>query len=211
MSEYELIVRKIAVFLSGIIYWSGVYINARRIKRRIGKSPNLKPSNLKESLLWSCWAVIIAGWISQPFFINVDSILFSFISELSYRYSIYAGVILLIAGYAGTLWCYVSMGDAWRIGIDKKDQTPLIQKGPYHYIRHPIYLFQIVMLLGVIFLLPTRFSIFILLIHFIAVIIKSSDEEAYLLNIHGEKYRDYYLRTGRFLPRLRSNKNSSKY
>jgi protein-S-isoprenylcysteine O-methyltransferase Ste14 len=55
-------------------------------------------------------------------------------------------------------------------------------------------------LTGMLFLLPTLFSFVILLIHFISTRLKASDEEAYLMGIHGSAYRDYLSRTGRLLP-----------
>jgi len=212
MAGHELILRKMVVSISGIIYWGGVYINALRVRGRTGKSPNLKPSGLKEYVLWSLWAIIITVWIIQPLFINPESGsgLLPLLPMLSSISSAGTGMLLLILGYGGTIWCYVSMGDTWRIGIDKNEHPPLIQKGPYRYVRHPIYLFQLVMLLGVTMLLPTVISLLILIIHLISINIKSHDEEVFLLTIHGDKYRDYQLRTGKFLPRIVLHRHSGK-
>ena len=58
------------------------------------------------------------------------------------------------------------------------------------------------MLLGVILLLPTACSITLLAFHLACVILKSLDEEAYLLGVHGSEYQEYLSKTGRFLPRM---------
>ena len=181
-------------------------LNARRIRNRIGKSPNLTPHNVKERMLWLSWFIVISGWAGQPFimYFGVKSGLLSFIGLFKYSASAYVGIALAVCGYAGTLWCYQAMGTAWRIGVDKNERTNLIQNGPYRLIRHPIYLFQSIILLGIICLLPTLFSIFIFCIHFAAVLFKANDEEIYLADVYGADFHAYCLKTGRFLPRLSS-------
>jgi len=112
------------------------------------------------------------------------------------------GIGLVLAGYAGTLWCYAAMGDTWRIGVNRKEKTTLVSLGPYRFVRHPIYLFQIIMLVGALLLLPTPLSVFILLLHLGCALIKAADEEAYLLGVHGDHYRAYMEQTGGMVPRL---------
>ena len=114
------------------------------------------------------------------------------------------------AGYAGTLWCYAAMGNTWRIGINRREKNPLVTQGPYRVVRHPIYLFQIVMLVGVLLLLPTVLSVSILVIHLLCVLAKSSDEESYLLTVHSDEYRDYLARTGRLFPKWIRRTSSPK-
>lgn len=196
--------REIIVFVSALIYWGGVVVNIYRVRRQIGRSPNIKPLGFKERLLWIGWFIVIAVWIAQPLVIgnyNITS-LFSFIPSSFNTYGLLFGIILIALGYVGTLWCYAALGDSWRIGVDKKETTSLIEHGPYRTIRHPIYLFQILMLTGAAFLLPTLSSIIIVVIHFICVLIKSLDEEAYLLGSHDSEYRKYIARTGRFFPKF---------
>jgi protein-S-isoprenylcysteine O-methyltransferase Ste14 len=69
-------------------------------------------------------------------------------------------------------------------------------------VRHPIYLFQIVMLAGAAVLLPTPISFSVLAIHYVCAQFKAVDEERYLLTVHGDAYRDYQSRTGRLFPRV---------
>ena len=102
----------------------------------------------------------------------------------------------------GTLWCYAAMGDAWRIGVSETETTALVSHGPFQVVRHPIYLFQLVMLAGAACLLPTLLSLLLLPIHFVCLLVKAADEESHLLAIHGQSYRDYLARTGRLLPKF---------
>jgi protein-S-isoprenylcysteine O-methyltransferase Ste14 len=92
------------------------------------------------------------------------------------------------------------MGDHWRIGIDHAERNSLVTRGPYGVVRHPIYLFQIVMLTGATVLLPSWIPVLILVLHLTCVLFKALDEEAYLTRIHGDDYRAYLARTGRLFP-----------
>jgi protein-S-isoprenylcysteine O-methyltransferase Ste14 len=204
MTVDELSLRRGAVFFSALIYWAGVWIQARRVRKRIGRSPNLKPRGLKEKLLWAGWLFVIAVWMGQPFLLGQSALghRFQLFQPALHWATLVLGLLLIISGYAGTLWCYAAMGNTWRIGINRKEKNSLITQGPYRTVRHPIYLFQVVMLAGVILLLPTLLSVVLLLVHLACVLIKANDEETYLRSVHGQAYHDYLARTGRLLPKL---------
>ncbi len=198
----ELILRRALVCASGIIYWGGVFLQARRVRKKIGRTPNLAPKDAKERLLWLGWFIVIAGWIGQPLLVSgPDFAPLNLLPQLSHPATLIPGIALLVLGYAGTLWCYAAMGAAWRIGIDKTGSSNLVQNGPYGRMRHPIYSFQIVMLLGAVLLLPTPISLIILVLHFICASIKAGDEEQHLGGVFGEEYVGYLQRTGRFVPK----------
>jgi|GEM_PF-505401 protein-S-isoprenylcysteine O-methyltransferase Ste14 len=195
----EMLLRGGLVSASGLIYWGGVLLQARRVRKRIGRTPNLKPRGTKERLLWAGWMIVIVGWIAQPFFIGSESL----IAALVHPSALIGGGALIVLGYLATLWCYAAMGAAWRIGIDREGSSSLVQTGPYRRMRHPIYSFQMVMIAGAALLLPTPVSLAILVLHFICASIKASDEEAHLIAVFDGEYRDYMTRSGRFFPRLR--------
>jgi len=205
MAEGSLLVERGAVLASAVIYWGGVLVQARRVRRRIGRSANIRPRSTRERLLWFGWFLVIAAWLGLPFWARPDASwigvrLLSFVPRPT---AVAVGLFLLVAGYAGTLWCYAAMGDAWRIGVNRAEKSRLVTRGPYAWIRHPIYLFQMVMLTGVVVLLPTALSATVFLVHLSCVLLKARDEESYLLDTLGQPYRDYLNRTGRLLPRLR--------
>lgn len=192
--------QRLVVGLSGLVYWGGVVVQARRVRRKIGRTPNLKPKGTKERLLWLGWTLVVLGWIVQPLWIAGAGGAFGPLPALVHPAAWLAGMALIVFGYLATLWCYAAMGAAWRIGIDQGGTSKLVQTGPYRRMRHPIYSFQMAMLLGAAFLLPTVVSFAILVLHFVCASIKASDEERFLGGIFGGEYRDYMKRTGRFLP-----------
>jgi protein-S-isoprenylcysteine O-methyltransferase Ste14 len=204
MTDNELLFRRAVVSGFAFIYWAGVLIQARRVRKKIGRSPNLKPRGTKEKVLWLGWLLVISAWLGQGF-VNGNTTAWSacrFWTEALNPVGLGVGLGLTVGGYASTLWCYAAMGDAWRIGINSGEKNTLVNCGPYRFVRHPIYLFQIVMLAGGVLLLPTMLSCVILLVHLVCVLIKAVDEETYLLSVHGDAYRDFMAKTGRLLPKF---------
>jgi protein-S-isoprenylcysteine O-methyltransferase Ste14 len=181
-----------------------VLIQALRIRQRIGRSPNLKPRGHREKAIWLGWFVVVSAWIGQPWLVGakVTNPGLALLPALLNPVSLALGLFLVVLGYAGTLWAYVVMGNAWRIGINATEMTVLVSRGPFRWIRHPIYAFQVVMLAGAALLLPTPISFATLATHYILVLIKARDEERHLCAIHGNSYRAYLSRTGRLFPRL---------
>ena len=198
--------RRAIVLASALVYWGGVWVQARRVRKRIGRSPNLKPKGTKEWLLWLGWFVVIVGWIALPLLATFEPgpRWLRPIPMLLGTSGLLAGLLLMIAGYAGTLWCYAAMGEHWRVGIDRRRKGPLVTCGPYRVVRHPLYLFQMVMLAAVVVLLPAGLALALLLLQLVCVQSKARDEEAHLLEAHGEEYRAYLGRTGMLLPRVSS-------
>ena len=111
------------------------------------------------------------------------------------------GVALYVAGVAGTLWAQFAMGESWRVGVDSSERTRLVLKGPFQFVRNPIFTSMTAALGGLALMVPNLAAGVALLalvagleIHVRVV------EEPYLLRTHGEAYRRYLACTGRFLP-----------
>ncbi|MEO6788361.1 MAG: isoprenylcysteine carboxylmethyltransferase family protein [Chthoniobacteraceae bacterium] len=204
MGVDALLLRKAVVSGSGLIYWIGVLIQARRVRTQIGRSPNMTPRTAKERVLWLGWSLVIAVWVGQPFFVGGENVwVFVRLCPLLMRVAVMIfGLALVVAGYAGTLWCYAIMGSSWRIGVNEQEKNALVTGGPFARVRHPIYALQVVMLAGALCLLPTVCSLVLLAFHLLCVWLKAADEEAYLLATHGEAYRAHIVRTGRLFPKM---------
>ena len=186
MAIDDLLLRKVVVAGSGVIYWAGVFVNAARVRKQIGRSPNMTPRGTKERVLWFGWLLVIAVWIGQPFFIggenaaaaeNANAFLLLCPRMMNPALMI-AGLALIAAGFAGTQWCYAIMGSAWRIGVKQEERNQLVTTGPFARVRHPIYALQVLMLAGALLLLPTICSLVLLAFHLACVWLKAVDEEA---------------------------------
>ena len=86
------------------------------------------------------------------------------------------------------------------MGINRGEKTELVMAGPYRVVRHPIYLFQAIMVAAIALLLPSLLALTILLVHLACVAAKAADEEAYLRTLMGQTYETYCARTGRWFP-----------
>ena len=122
MSTEEFFWRRAIVSASGIIYWAGVWILARRVRKQIGRSPNLKPRGSKEKILWVGWLLVILVWVGQSFVVKTENAWpgMAFFPALLNLPLFVTGIALVVGGYACTLWCYSAMGNTWRIGINRK-------------------------------------------------------------------------------------------
>ena len=49
------------------------------------------------------------------------------------------GVVLCIVGVAFAIWARVYLGTNWGMSRSVKKDPELVTKGPYEYVRHPIY------------------------------------------------------------------------
>jgi protein-S-isoprenylcysteine O-methyltransferase Ste14 len=192
------------VFGAAVIYWAGVWFQSRRIRRRTGRSANSRPHGTKETLLWAGWFMVVASWLALPILATVRFPIpgLTLMPGLVYPLTSVLGILVIGAGYLGTLWCYIAMGNAWRMGINRTEKTDLVSRGPYRCVRHPIYLFQVMMVAAILLLLPSLWACLILVIHIICVRIKAGDEEAHLRRLLGTSYQAYCACTGAWLPRL---------
>jgi len=205
MPTEALLLNRAVVFGSGVVYWAGVWVQARRVRRRIGGSTNSRPRGLKETLLWAGWLFVVGAWLGLPLLARSGAGLpgLAIIPSLVHPVGRALGIIMMGAGYLGTLWCYAAMGNAWRMGVNRAEKTDLVTRGPYRFVRHPIYVCQAVMVAAIAILLPSVLALIILIIHLLCVLTKAADEESHLRALPGPTYEAYCARAGRWLPRLR--------
>lgn len=125
------------------------------------------------------------------------------------RWSQIAAAALFVIGTIGTFMCQLSMGNAWRIGLDLENKTPLVVGGPYNVVRNPIYLFVFVSSFAMVAAVPSLPSF-----AGVAMVVVGLDlwvrlvEEPFLIAQHGDAYASYAAKTGRFLPGLGKGKRA---
>lgn len=99
-----------------------------------------------------------------------------------------------------------AMGAAWSTTVSTASTAPLVTHGVFASMRNPIYTSIIAAAIGAAMMSPTRAAS-----PSIAMIIAGLElqvravEEPVLEDVHGERYRTYCERTGRFVPRLTHN------
>ena len=131
-------------------------------------------------------AAVLAGWSTE--------LAFSWPVDLF-------GAALLGAGVLGTLIAQLDMGASWRIGVDSRERTALISRGLFRFVRNPIFSSMLFVLAGEALLVPGWLSAAAFVAALIGLELQVRlVEEPYLLRTHGDAYRAYASRVGRFLP-----------
>ena len=113
------------------------------------------------------------------------------------------GIVVTLAGIVLTLAAQYSMGESWRIGVDPAERTELVTAGAIRYARNPIFTAMLVTATGLAMTIPNIISIIGLLALIAALEIQVRlVEEPYLIDTHGDTYRNYARQVGRFAPGL---------
>jgi protein-S-isoprenylcysteine O-methyltransferase Ste14 len=113
------------------------------------------------------------------------------------------GLGLMATGLAGTLLSQLDLGRSWRIGVDPSERTDLVTDGAFAIVRNPIFSAMATFAIGAALAIGTRTARLAAVAMVAAVEAQVRlVEEPYLADVHGERYREYRGRVGRFVPRL---------
>ena len=107
------------------------------------------------------------------------------------------GLLLLALGWL--LVAQAQMGVAWRVGIDARQPTPLVQHGLFSRSRNPIFLSMRVALLGLVLVAPSAATLVLLVAGELLMQVQVRLEEQHLSGLHGERYAAYCHRVRRWL------------
>lgn len=107
---------------------------------------------------------------------------------------------IVAAGLGFSIWARVTIGENWSGTVAIKEDHELIRKGPYHWIRHPIYTGILISIAGTALALDLWRSWLAVLIAFLSLWGKLKLEERWLGEHFGEQYRDYCEHTAALFP-----------
>jgi len=111
------------------------------------------------------------------------------------------GVLVFLSALAVQFYSQTAMGNSWRIGVDQNECPPLVTRGPFAFVRNPIYLAAAVMSIALFLVLPNVLMACSMVAQTVGVELQVRGvEEPYLLGNHHQEYRDYATRVGRFVP-----------
>jgi len=132
-------------------------------------------------------------WIGDTFFFKLTTFLNSYIN-VWFRIPIGTGLLI---------YAFYLSRSALAIVFGEVRETPaVIRKGVFNYVRHPVYLSEILLYLGMLIL---SFSISAAVIWIIAILFLyfiSRHEEKLLLQRFGEEYATYMKEVPMWFPRL---------
>lgn len=208
-------VHSLPAFLIGsmmAVYWARVLRLAWKEKRRTGRAANLLPPEPLGRALRLIWFPVIFLWIGLPLaeggFLRTGyprpAILRPLLPVCWWSWT---ALGVATGAFLATLVCWKRMGKSWRMGIDPDDKTQLVSSGAYAYMRHPIYALSTLLMLCTMVIVPTPLMLIVGVLHLLLLQWEARREERYLVALHGDAYRDYAKRVGRFLPRMRTRVN----
>jgi len=108
------------------------------------------------------------------------------------------GGLLILLGLGVHCWSFVTLRQWWM-------DNQLCTRGPFHYVRHPMYAAWISLIAPGLVLILNRwiYLLWLLALHPIWIGLVRREERT-MERHFGETYRRYAVRTGRFVPRLKA-------
>lgn len=112
------------------------------------------------------------------------------------------GVFIGVLCTFGIYWLFSSIGSGITPTSATRKEHRLVTKGPYRWVRHPLYTIGSSMFIAFGMIADNWFIALLGVLAFLGMAARTPKEEANLIEKFGEEYRDYMKRTGRFLPKL---------
>lgn len=114
---------------------------------------------------------------------------------------ILAGWAAMAGGLLIMVVAQAQMGASWRIGIDEAP-TPLVTGGLFRLVRNPIFSSMLLTVFALVLATPSAWTVCGAIYATTLISLQTRLEERHLVRLHGEQYRQYAARVGRFLPGL---------
>jgi protein-S-isoprenylcysteine O-methyltransferase Ste14 len=174
----------------------GYYVRKHGQKRNTLKKREEGLASKIASLLGLLGFVAVIIYVINPDWISWASLPF----PLWLRWT---GVSIAIFSFALLQWSQNTLGKNWSDTPRMIQEQTLVTRGPYRFIRHPIYT-AFLFILGSSLLISANWLIGFAWIGMtvLEVVSRISFEENLMLEYFGEEYREYIKRTGRLLPKL---------
>jgi protein-S-isoprenylcysteine O-methyltransferase Ste14 len=144
------------------------------------------------------FALIVAVVLVYCFWPGVY-VYFLAVDWLEHSWVKWSGVVLLLLSLVWTVLAQAQMGESWRIGIDQKHSTDLIQSGVFRLSRNPIFIGMMVTLLGLFLVIPNALTMLSFVLGVVLIQVQVRLEEEFLARSHGDQYAQYRRRVGRWI------------
>jgi protein-S-isoprenylcysteine O-methyltransferase Ste14 len=191
------------------VYWLVVSAMIVRVHQKTRTLAGAIPEQRLEQGMWFVWVPLIVTWAVLPYLAATRSHPLLAVPEFAHQDPLFSVVrwgaaVCGLVCLAATGVCWRRMGRNWRISVTPRERTELVTTGMYAYLRHPIYALSILLMLCSAVVVATVPMLVVAAIHVVLMVLKARNEEQFLLSVHGDAYRSYCRRTGRFFPRLQS-------
>lgn len=187
------------LLLTGLIYFFGVvivyWIRGIRFWRPQSDGEMMKEERDDRSF----WLIVI-GMVAAFYLPSIEYLFFTAILPRGLRIQI-VSLLLILFGSVLFIWARRTLGKFYSGHVSLIEGQQLVQKGPYHFIRHPAYAGYLLITLGLALgysSLAGFASILFLLMP--AVIYRIRVEEKLLAEHFGLKFYEYAAQVARLIP-----------
>jgi protein-S-isoprenylcysteine O-methyltransferase Ste14 len=111
------------------------------------------------------------------------------------------GSFLVFCGSVLFIWARRTLGEFYAGHVSVSESQQLIQRGPYHFIRHPAYAGYLIIALGIVVGYSSLVGILIIPTLLLpSVVYRLSVEDKLLADHFGEQFKKYADKTARLIP-----------
>lgn len=112
------------------------------------------------------------------------------------------GFALSVMALPLMVWMFRSLGNNITDTVQTRQNAQLVMRGPYRWIRHPLYSFGTLFFVGLMLMAANWLTVLFGVIALSLLLLRTPKEEEMLVEKFGEAYRNYMAYTGRFVPRV---------
>jgi len=118
----------------------------------------------------------------------IASVIFYINFDLPIDYMQFSGVSLTTISFVLWIMARIQLGKAFTV---KARAKRIVSRGIYSKIRHPVYLFSSLSLLGIVIFLKSLSLLLLFLVFVFIQHLRAQDEERVLIKKFGKKYLEY--------------------
>ncbi len=100
------------------------------------------------------------------------------------------------------IWIFASIGKNISATHETRQGHTLVTHGPYRWVRHPLYSTGFVFAVALTVITALWWLAVGMVLPLVILLLRTSKEEAKLIETFGDEYREYMKRTRRFFPKL---------
>jgi protein-S-isoprenylcysteine O-methyltransferase Ste14 len=109
------------------------------------------------------------------------------------------GVVLVTAALLLFAFAFLSFGNSWRVGLDTRTPGALVTSGTFAFSRNPIFVSLDLWFIGIFLINGTLIFLIFALLAAAVLHWQMIREEKFLTELYGERYREYFARTARYV------------
>lgn len=175
--------------------WIGAEMWLGYRRRRLPSGATHRDSGSKAWVIGSVWTSVAVG-IGLAFAFPDAAI-------TTGRTAVFvAGLVLMLVGIALRWYAVWVLGASFTVDVATRPDQPVVESGPYRWIRHPSYTGGLLTLLGVLVCCCNPVSLLAFVIALAGYVHRIRIEERALATDLGAPYREYMRRTKRLIPFL---------